>query len=43
MQQEFGVQRVIFGHTPVNYKKGVQMASDDGVAINVDGGQLTIR
>lgn len=38
MQQEFGVQRVIFGHTPVNYKKGVQMASDDGVAINVDGG-----
>lgn len=38
MQQEFGVQRVIFGHTPVNYKKGVQMASEDGVAINVDGG-----
>lgn len=38
MQNEFGVQRVIFGHTPVNYKKGVQMASEDGVAINVDGG-----
>lgn len=38
MQQEFGVQRVIFGHTPVNYKKGIQMASEDGVAINVDGG-----
>jgi fructose-1,6-bisphosphatase III len=38
MQLEFGVQRVIFGHTPVNYKKGIQMASDDGVAINVDGG-----
>ncbi|MBU1567094.1 MAG: fructose-1,6-bisphosphatase [Proteobacteria bacterium] len=38
MQLEFGVQRVIFGHTPVNYKKGVQMASEDGVAINVDGG-----
>ncbi|MFW2367419.1 MAG: fructose-bisphosphatase class III [Desulforhopalus sp.] len=38
MQEEFGVQRVIFGHTPVNYKKGVQMASEDGVAINVDGG-----
>lgn len=38
MQQEFGVQRVIFGHTPVNYKKGKQMASEDGVAINVDGG-----
>lgn len=38
MQLEFGVQRVIFGHTPVNYKKGLQMASKDGVAINVDGG-----
>ncbi|EKD34655.1 MAG: hypothetical protein ACD_75C02247G0006 [uncultured bacterium] len=38
MQQEFGVQRVIYGHTPVNYKKGLQMASEDGVAINVDGG-----
>lgn len=38
MQQEFGVQRVIFGHTPVDYKKGIQMASEDGVAINVDGG-----
>ena len=38
LQQEFGVQRVIFGHTPVNYKKGLHMASDDGVAINVDGG-----
>ncbi len=38
MQLEFGVQRVIFGHTPVDYKKGVQMASKDGVAINVDGG-----
>lgn len=38
MQQEFGVQRVVFGHTPVNYKKGIQMASEDGVAINVDGG-----
>jgi fructose-1,6-bisphosphatase III len=38
MQQEFGVQRVIFGHTPVDYKQGIQMASEDGVAINVDGG-----
>jgi len=38
MQSEFGVQRVIFGHTPVDYKKGVPMSSDDGVAINVDGG-----
>jgi len=38
MQMEFGVQRVIFGHTPVNYKKGNPMSSEDGVAINVDGG-----
>lgn len=38
MQQEFGVKRVIYGHTPVNYRKGLHMASEDGVAINVDGG-----
>jgi fructose-1,6-bisphosphatase-3 len=38
MQQEFGIHRVIYGHTPVNYRKGAQMASQDGVAINVDGG-----
>ncbi len=38
MQDEFGVQRVVFGHTPVNYMKGKRMASDDGIAINVDGG-----
>jgi fructose-1,6-bisphosphatase III len=36
--EEFGVKRVIFGHTPVDFSKGKQMASDDGVAINVDGG-----
>jgi len=36
--EEFGVQRVVYGHTPVNYMKGARMASDDGVAINVDGG-----
>ncbi len=38
MQEEFGIQRVVFGHTPVDYSKGMQMASRDGVAINVDGG-----
>jgi fructose-1,6-bisphosphatase-3 len=38
LQDEFNISRVIFGHTPVNYLKGVQMASEDGVAINVDGG-----
>ncbi len=35
---EFGVKRVVFGHTPVDYSKGRQMASADGIAINVDGG-----
>jgi fructose-1,6-bisphosphatase-3 len=38
MLKEFGVKRVVYGHTPVNYMKGAKMASDDGVAINVDGG-----
>jgi len=38
LKKEFGVKRVIFGHTPVDYMKGKQMASEDGVAINVDGG-----
>lgn len=38
LKDEFGIQRVIFGHTPVDYLKGKKMASSDGVAINVDGG-----
>lgn len=38
LQEEFGIRRVVFGHTPVDYSKGNQMASSDGVAINVDGG-----
>lgn len=38
LKVEFGATRVIFGHTPVDYSKGKQMASPDGVAINVDGG-----
>jgi fructose-1,6-bisphosphatase-3 len=38
LQKEFGVQRVVFGHTPVNYLKGRQMADEDGIAINIDGG-----
>jgi len=38
MQEEFGIQRVVFGHTPVDYTKGNSMASSDGVAVNVDGG-----
>ncbi len=38
LQEEFGIQRVVYGHTPVDYTKGGRMASEDGVAINVDGG-----
>lgn len=38
LQKEFGVKRVIYGHTPIDYLKGKHMASEDGVAINVDGG-----
>jgi len=38
LKDEFGVKRVIFGHTPVDFSKGKQMATEDGVAINVDGG-----
>lgn len=38
LKDEFGIKRVVFGHTPVDYSKGKQMASSDGVAINVDGG-----
>jgi fructose-1,6-bisphosphatase-3 len=38
LKDEFGIQRVVYGHTPVDYTKGNQMASSDGVAINVDGG-----
>ncbi len=35
---EFGINRIIYGHTPVDFTKGKSMASDDGVAINIDGG-----
>ncbi len=38
LQEEFGIRRVVYGHTPVDYTKGYSMASSDGVAINVDGG-----
>jgi len=38
LKDEFGIQRVVYGHTPVDYSKGKQMASADGIAINVDGG-----
>jgi fructose-1,6-bisphosphatase-3 len=38
IMEEFGTDRIIFGHTPVDFTKGKHMASEDGVAINIDGG-----
>ncbi|MDH5559882.1 MAG: fructose-1,6-bisphosphatase, partial [Deltaproteobacteria bacterium] len=38
IMNEFGTKRVIYGHTPVDVTKGKTMASEDGVAINIDGG-----
>ena len=38
IQQEFGAERVVFGHTPVNVLKGEKIATPDGRAINIDGG-----
>ena len=35
---EFDAHRVIYGHTPVDVTKGKKMASQDGIAINIDGG-----
>ena len=35
---EFDARRVIYGHTPVDVTKGRKMASQDGIAINIDGG-----
>lgn len=35
---EFGINRIIYGHTPVDITKGKSMASEDGIAINIDGG-----
>ena len=38
IQKEFNVKRVIHGHTPRDTSKGQKIASEDGFAINVDGG-----
>ncbi|MFH2130860.1 MAG: fructose-bisphosphatase class III, partial [bacterium] len=38
IMNEFGINRVIYGHTPVDFTKGKSMASEDGMAINIDGG-----
>ena len=36
--EEFGAERIVYGHTPVNVTKGEKLASPDGRAINIDGG-----
>ena len=38
IHDEFGAERVVFGHTPVNILKGEKIATPDGRAINIDGG-----
>lgn len=38
LEQEFGVHRVVYGHTPVDITAGQKIASPDGRAINIDGG-----
>ena len=38
IMKEFGVERIVYGHTPVDILKGERIASPDGRAINIDGG-----
>ncbi|MBN2038531.1 MAG: fructose-bisphosphatase class III [Spirochaetes bacterium] len=38
IMKEFGAQRIVYGHTPVDILKGEKIASPDGRAINIDGG-----
>lgn len=38
IMREFGSRRIVYGHTPVDILKGEKIASDDGRAINIDGG-----
>ncbi|MBN1497692.1 MAG: fructose-bisphosphatase class III [Spirochaetes bacterium] len=38
IMQEFGAERIVYGHTPVDVMKGEKIASPDGRSINIDGG-----
>lgn len=38
IMREFGAERIVYGHTPVDVMKGERIASPDGRAINIDGG-----
>jgi len=41
IMEEFGTERIVYGHTPVDVMKGEKIASSDGRAINIDGGFST--
>lgn len=38
LMDEFNVERIVFGHTPIDVSKGQKIATPDGRAINIDGG-----
>jgi len=38
IMKDFGTERIVYGHTPVDVTKGEKIASTDGRAINIDGG-----
>ncbi len=38
LTDEFNVERIVFGHTPVDVTKGQKIATSDKRAINIDGG-----
>ena len=38
IMEEFGAERIVYGHTPVDILKGEKIASPDGRSINIDGG-----
>jgi fructose-1,6-bisphosphatase-3 len=38
IMEEFGAERIVYGHTPVDVMKGEKIASPDGRSINIDGG-----
>lgn len=41
IMEEFGTERIVYGHTPVDIMKGEKISSPDGRAINIDGGFST--
>lgn len=38
IMKEFGVKRIVYGHTPIDFLKGEKISSPDKRAINIDGG-----